>query len=237
MDLNKMVMQSLSKMEAEGKIEEIVDKHVTSTVESIVSDTFGNWSDFSKNLKKQVSEKLQVNFDGLDLTTYNTLIMKAVEEKLGDSIATEGVARINESIEDLLKVAKPEYKLSELVKEMADEVDDMDMSDDAFHEMTMEIDKSYSLAIISLDPEPGVDKYECKYRFWFDERTGKISNVEIKDSAYRKARKINEFDARAILYGFHGLEGTLFKMYAAGSKLILDEDDVDQYVSNPSYHD
>ncbi|ENL2461271.1 hypothetical protein AB4W33_003121, partial [Listeria monocytogenes] len=51
MDFNKMVNDSLAKMEKSGEVQKLIDKHVASTVDSVVKDLFGSWSDFSKNLK------------------------------------------------------------------------------------------------------------------------------------------------------------------------------------------
>ncbi|MGX9721820.1 hypothetical protein [Bacillus pumilus] len=235
MDLNKMVMNSLTKMESAGEVQEIVDKHVAKTIVSIVDDFFGSWSEFSKNLKKQVGEELQVNLKELDLASYNTFIMKVVKEKLDDSIASEGVKRINETIDALLDSAKSEYRLSELVKELAEEVDTDELGYDDYHEMTMIIDDTFSLSkIIYLDSENDKEKYDCKYTFWVNKETGKISNIQIKEDRHR-SREVNEFDARAIMRGFRGLEEILFKMYARGSKLIVDEDNVELEIANPEY--
>ncbi|MGA4713098.1 hypothetical protein [Bacillus safensis] len=235
MDLNKMVMKSLTKMETEGKVQEIVDNHVANTIGSIVGDYFGNWSEFSKNLKKQVEDELQVNLKELDLASYNTFIMKAVKERLDDSIASEGVKRINETIDALLDSAKSEYSLSELVKEMAKEVDTDDFGYDEYHEMTMIIDDTFSLSkIIYLDSENDKEKYDCKYKFWVNKETGKISNIQIKENRSH-SRDVNEFDARAIMRGFRGLEEILFKMYARGSKLIVDEENVELEITNTEY--
>ncbi|MFP3418017.1 hypothetical protein R0K30_02395 [Bacillus sp. SIMBA_154] len=235
MDLNKMVMKSLTKMETEGKVQEIVDNHVAKTIGSIVGDLFGNWSEFSKNLKKQVEEELQVNLKELDLASYNTFIMKAVKEKLDDSIASEGVKRINETIDALLDSAKSEYSLSELVKEMAKEVDTDDFGYDDYHEMTMIIDDTFSLSkIIYLDSENDKEKYDCKYTFWVNKETAKISNIQIKENRSH-SRDVNEFDARAIMRGFRGLEEILFKMYARGSKLVVDEENVELEITNAEY--
>lgn len=236
MDLNKMVAASLVKMETEGKVQEIVDKHVSSTLESIVKDAFGNWSNFSKNLKEQVESQLEINLKELNFTTYNATILSAVKEKLNDQIASEGVARINETLDELLSVSKSEYKLSELVKELADEIETDDIGYDEYHEMSMHIDDSFSLAtIIYLDSESGKDKYDCKYGFWVEKDTSKIKNIEIKEGRFSSKRDVREFDARAIMRGFHGLEETLFKMYARGAKLIVDKDQCELAISNPEY--
>lgn len=159
-------MDSLLKMDTDGKEQEIVEKHVSSTIESIVKDVFGSWSDFSKGLKEHVQDQLQINFKELDLASYNTLIMKAINEKLKDAIATEGLARINGQVDELLSDTKDEYKLSELVKELVKEIEDLDeIGYDDYHEMSMHIRTPYGLTYIHLDAESEKDEYEYNIKF------------------------------------------------------------------------
>ena len=229
MDLNTRVIDSLEKMDSSGEIQEIVDKHVASTVESILKSAFGEWSNFSKNLKEQVESKLDINLQELDLATYNEAIISVVKEKLDDQIATAGVNLINESLENLLASAKDEYKLSELVEELRAEFEGFDDPEyEEVHEMTMHIDDSYSTsAIIYLDSAKGIEKYDCKYSFWVNEKTSKIDTIEIANERRHVKRAVRDFDARAIMRGLKGLEETLFKMYAHGSKLKIDADNVE----------
>lgn len=51
MDFNKMVNDSLARMEKDGEVQKLIDKHVASTVDTVVKDLFGMWSDFSKELR------------------------------------------------------------------------------------------------------------------------------------------------------------------------------------------
>ncbi len=236
MDLNKMMNESLIKIESEGKIQEMIDTQIERTIQSAVENFFGSYSTFSKKLKKQLEEHIQINLECLDIPSYNELINQAIKEKLDDQIATEGVARLNETIGSLLSAAKTEYKLSELVEELAEEVDKEEIGYDDMYEMSMHIDDSFSLStIIALDYQPDKSEYECKYRFWVDKKTGKISNISVQEKRSGRRREVHEFDARAIMRGLHGLEETLFKMYAKGSKVIIDEDHVDLEVSNPNF--
>ncbi|EHG9438793.1 hypothetical protein L7F34_003016, partial [Listeria monocytogenes] len=114
MDFNKMVNDSLAKMEKSGEVQKLIDKHVASTVDSVVKDLFGSWSDFSKNLKNTAKEALQINFKDLDLESYNHMILQAIKGKLDDEIKSKGVTQIKGQIETLLTNPKREYKLSEL---------------------------------------------------------------------------------------------------------------------------
>lgn len=235
MDLNKMVMESLAKMETEGKVQSIVEKHVESTVNDVVKDLFGNWSDFSKELKNKAKEALQINFEELNLATYNHLILQAIKDKLDDEITNQGVAQIKSQIEGLLSDAKREYKLSELVKELAKEIKDLDELDyEDYHEMTLHVDDPYGSYWIGLDARNDISEYSCKYRLHVS-KDGLVYSVKINDEEYNRKRSIEEFDVKAVMKGLTGLEETLFKIYASGAKLVIDEDKCELEVTNPEY--
>lgn len=235
MDLNKMVMESLAKMQSEGKVQAIVEKHVESTVNDVVKDLFGNWSDFSKDLKNTAKEALQINFKDLNLASYNHLILQAIKDKLDDEITNQGVAQIKNQIEGLLTDSKREYRLSELVKELAEEIEDLDeLGYEDYHEMTLHIDDSYSSHWIGLDSRSDIREYDCKYRFMVNSQ-GELCSVKINDKESYSRKNINEFDVKAVLNGLHGLEETLFKIYTSGAKLIIDEDKCELEISNPEY--
>lgn len=235
MNLNEMVMKSLVKMESEGKVQEIIDKRIEGTVNEIVNDLFGNWSDFSKTLKTTAKEALKVNFDDLNLSSYNHMILTAIKDKLDDEIANQGVLQIKNQIEGLLSTSKQEYKLSELVKELAEEFEGKDeLGYGDYHEMTLHIDNPYGSWWIGLDARSNISEYECKYRLHVDEK-GKVYSVKINEKDFGRTRSINEFDVKAVMKGLHGLEETLFKIYTSGAKLIVDEDNCELEVTNPDY--
>lgn len=235
MDFNKMVMESLVKMESEGKVQEIVEKHIESTINDLVKDLFGNWSDFSKELKNSAQEALQINFKDLKLSSYNHLILQSIKDKLDDEITNKGVAQIKNQIEVLLTDSKREYKLSELVTELAEEIDDLDeLGYEDYHEMTLHIDDSYSSHWIGLDSRSDISEYDCKYRIMVNSQ-GELCSVKINDVERYSRKNINEFDVKAVLNGLHGLEETLFKIYTSGAKLIIDEDKCELEITNPEY--
>ncbi|WP_078597129.1 hypothetical protein [Evansella clarkii] len=235
MDLNRMVIESLEKMESEGKVQEIVEKHVESTVNDVAKDLFGNWSDFSKDLKNTARDALQINFKDLNLSSYNHLILQAIKDKLDDEITNQGVAQIKNQIEGLLTDSKREYKLSELVKELIEEIEDLnELGYDEYHEMTLHIDDSYSSHWIGLDSRNDISEYQCKYRLLVNSQ-GELCSVMINNEERYSRKNINEFDVKAVLNGLHGLEETLFKIYTSGAKLIIDEDKCELEITNPEY--
>ena len=219
-----MVMNSLENMESGGKVQEIVDKHVANTIESIIDDTFGRWSDFSKNLKKQVEEKLQISFENLDLATYNQVVLNVIQGELERLVHEEGAKRIQKSIQEVLGTSKEEYKLSELIKEIVEqdcELDELDYDD--YKEITVIIENKYGSKYIYIDTEEDVKWYQCKYEIVLDKDLT-VNRAEIADKS---------FDNKVIMGGLYGADATIFKMWTRKSKLIIDS--YDTSFTNPEY--
>lgn len=237
MDLNEMVMSSLNKMQSEGKVRQIVEKHVEDTVESIVKDIFGSWSDFSKSLKKEAQESLAVNFKELNLPSYNHMIMEAIKDKLNNSIQEAGVNSIASEIDGLLSYSKREYKLSELVKELSNEIEDADeLEYEEYREMTLHIDdeRPSSIIFIRMDAKEDVSEYDCKYRLTLN-KEGVLISVDVEDKESWKEKSYSDFDAKTVMSGLRGLEETLFKIYTSGAKIVIDEAACETTVGNPEY--
>ncbi|EKZ4472103.1 TPA: hypothetical protein REG54_002975 [Listeria monocytogenes] len=231
MDFNKMVNDSLAKMEKDGEVQKLIDKHVVSTVESVVNDLFGPWSDFSKELKNTAKEALQINFKDLDLESYNHMILQAIKGKLDDEIKSKGVTQIKGQIETLLNNPKREYKLSELIDELAQEIEGLEnLEYEECHEMSLHVNKTYSSYFIHMDTEEDMSKYRCKYTLHISER-GELYSIIIND----QEDMVNNFDIKRVMSGLHGLEETLFKIYTSKAKIIIDESNCKLERTNPEY--
>ncbi|EGA6437417.1 hypothetical protein H5505_002326 [Listeria monocytogenes] len=232
MDFNKMVNDSLAKMEKSGEVQKLIDKHVASTVDSVVKDLFGSWSDFSKNLKNTTKEALQINFKDLDLASYNYMILQAIKGKLDDEIKNKGVTQIKGQIETLLTNPKREYKLSELIDELAQEIEGVEALDyEEYREMSLHVEKTYSSYFIHMDAEEDMNEYGCKYTLHISE-SGELYSVRIND---QDEDMVNNFDAKEVMGGLHGLTETLFKIYTSKAKIIIDESNCKLERTNPEY--
>jgi hypothetical protein len=216
MDLNKMVNDSLVKIEAEGYVEKAVEKRLKETITSIVDDLFRSYSDFGKNLEKEVKATLNINLKKLDLTGYNVMVLNAVQEELDKVVHMQGVEKIKESLAKLLSETQKEYKLSELINEFKEDV----LSDDSDYggrEISFHVDRRYSSIYIAFDKDDDKSEYSCQYRICADSE-GSVSSVNIDGK---------KFDNKVIMGGLYGFDKTLFKIYAAGAKIIIDDGDVD----------
>ncbi len=218
-NLNKIVNDSMKQIESEGFVEKIVKEKLEETIKDIVDDTFRSWGDFGKNLKKHIEENLNINLKELNIDGYNTLVLAAVQEKLDLATKVQGVEKIKEAMDKMLKNVKTEYKLSELIEELKGEDYRDEYEYDEDDQITLIIEESYSFKYIYLDKDANKRKYDCDYRIclYKDE----IESLKIEDK---------EITKNNIMAGFHGLGNTLFKIYASGAKIVLDQgDDPEDY--------
>lgn len=213
-DLNKIVNDSLKKIE-EGKfVEEVVQKRIEKTIAEIVDDTFRGYSDFGKNLKKHIEENLNINLGNLNLDGYNTLVLSAVKEKLDKVITVQGVEKIKESLDEMLKESKSEYTLSEIIEKAKQETHKEEYEFDYDDHIHLKINKSYSFTHIYISAKEDEPDYDFKYEYQISiDEEGKPYCIKLEDE---------EINTKKILGGLYGLDELLFKIYASGAKIVLD---------------
>lgn len=221
-DLNKIIDESLEKIERDKFVEKTVQDRLEKTIKEIIDDTFRSYGDFGKQLKQYINDNLNVDLNHLSLQGYNTLILKALQEKLDEIITIQGVEKMKTASEQLLTNVKKEYTLTELIEELKKE----DCSDLEEHD----IDDRIALVIdgekndyvqIYLDLDDTKDrKYSYDYQISLDPQ-GKVYSISFEDK---------EIDSKKILGGLFGFEAILYKIYSSGAKIVLDEGiDADDY--------
>lgn len=227
-NLNKIVNESLVKIETEGYVEQLVESTLKRTLKDVVEDTFRQYSDFGKNLEKHIKENININLDRLGIEGYNGLILTAIKEHLDAILTIHGVDKIKEAIDGMLKDVKEEYTLSEIIRSIKSEVDQEDVGYDDI--LTLLIERSSSgYYHIYLDEEEKDYKYSCDYQISIDNE-GKPYSIELKGK---------ELDTKKVLGGLWGTDALLFKIYSSGAKIVLDHgtdpEDYDLHLSNEDY--
>ncbi len=214
MDLTKLVEDNMLRMVETGVIDKMVETSIRDCVSNVITDAFGSYSPLSKQLKEVVKEKLQVNFERLNLEGYNQTILNLVQSELDRAVTEIGVASMKKSLDTMLQGAAPDCTLSELVEEMKVHERGNVESD----KVSLYVEPGNILTFIYLDPEEDVDSYDCRYHIAVA-KDGRLSSVSLKGRS---------FDNNLILGGLYGVEATLFRMYTMRGKLEVDSE-VDIY--------
>lgn len=211
-ELEEAIVNSFRKMRENGTIEKIIEAKLEKTVSEIFDEVLRSYSDFGKKLKETVETTLKVDFSQLGFDGYNDIVLKIIQRKMDSAIGLVVRAKLEEGLDDLFKTPPTEIKLSELVNQMkGDEFDERE-------ECTCIVkhrDRGYGR--VYLDECPNKNYDECKYEIAFDDK-GTVYQISI--DGYKQKEKL-------FVGPFFGFERTLFQLYAAKTKLIVDEDAVE----------
>ena len=215
-ELEVAIVAAFTKMAETGAIQTIIEREIERTVGDILHSSLQPYSDFGKSLGKTIKSALNVDLDRLGIAGYNDTILKIVKTKLDSSMELFGKAQIEKDLEELLKVPPKEIKLSQLVEQLKDHYGDHGRECTCIitHDMRMD-----GWGRVYLHKNDRVEKSDCEYEMAFT-ADGEVYSVSID----------GRDPSKKIFCGpFYGFERDLFQMYAAKTRLIIDEDDVDIY--------
>lgn len=215
-ELETAITAAFTKMAETGAIQKIIEQKIEKTVEDILGDLLRSYSDFGKGLKETIQNSLNVDLRELGLAGYNDIILKIVKTKLDASMEVFGKEQIEKDLEELLKSPPAEIKLSELVEQLKEGHEDEDHYQCTCIVAWSDTD-GYGRVYLHEDGEKS--KSQCSYELAFA-KNGRIYSFSIE----------GRDPSKKIFCGpFYGFERTLFQMYTAKTRLIIDEDDVDIY--------
>jgi len=220
MELEKIIEQQFGEIVKSGFIENTIGKQLEKTIESIVYDCISKYSDFGKEVEKQVKQALSLGNMKLDLPSYNQLVLTWITDIINNTIISTGKEQIEKNLKKFFKpLEKSEYKISEIISAFIEDVDR--------HEESGEITFQRSESNVSdgyidyyFDKESNTNKYSCTYQLSIN--NDGLWNVKIDEC---EAKKIKT----PLLYGF---DSFLFQLYAAKVKIIDDYEYVETSYGN-----
>lgn len=209
----------INKAVAETMTPEFVKKQVATRVEKLVTeainDALRSYSDIGKQIKEAVQASLKVN--DLNLPSYGLLVTGMIEQQVKDHAGALIDARLAEDIRELLSIAPAEIKLSQIAKEMIERHHDRDGYGEV---ITVIVEHSeYGSTWLYLDEEQHHarrDKYQCRHSLLLN-KDGTISSARLDKRDLKDTQHIGRD---------YGLPDKIRAYYAAGTRIILDEDAV-----------
>jgi len=219
--LQEMINTSLVELFDSGKAKEIVDGYVEKMVKDVVSSATRPYSEFGKTLEAKLAEHLQVDFGKLDFPAYNHLVTQVVQRSLRHTLQDDAAKQLEVDLTEMLAGETPkEVTLSQLVeqlKEWAREEAYVALGAEA---VTVTIEKTkYDSWWLHLDPEANKEKYQCRFRLHMN-MDGTLHSASIGS---------RDLKTGLFLGSLYGFERTIFRMYTAKTRLIIDTEDPDIY--------
>lgn len=214
-ELQDQIVEAFQRNLDAKKFDEILDKKMAAFFSNVVDDALSSWGDFSKALKRKLSDDLLLNIGNIDLANYNAELLNRLNLIIQRDYQGFFLEKISQSVERIFEKPPARIKLSELIKQFIDaEVENH--SDGG--EISFYFERTADLRWVYFDPEPNKKDYECKYRIYSD-KEGEISNVQIRNWGGRISFK-NPEPLSNKLFGFDAL---LFRLYSWGSTIEMDD--------------
>lgn len=230
-DLTNAVNEVLKRIIASDTIEKAIEAQLTKTIQREVESALSSYSEFGKELDAAIKSALKVDFSGLGLTGYNDVIIKIVRAQVDANVNNLLAKQVEEQMTELLAPPPAEIKLSKLVEQFieANKPDGYSCSCDDSDRITLIVEHSdYNdqSGWVYLDKAEGMEKYQCSTRLAYNDQ--RVYSIKIDDKDPSKTMFVGP------LFKF---ERSLFQMYAAGTKLIIDgdADSIDTYYPGRHY--
>lgn len=195
-DITKMITDKLDEMHESGKLANIIETNLESTITNIVSQSlsYGNTRDI---LKKKIQDEIGIALDNVDFTTYTKILHEQVVDVL-DSIqpTQEAKDEIIKAVDNCLAPAPKEVDFEDLVNDLLlaehaandDYHEDMDETPMQFFDHTLYVGRSrYGVKYINvgIDLENKLDlqlesypEYRCPIHFSVSDK-GEILHLTI----------------------------------------------------------
>lgn len=201
---------------------DFIEKEINNKIEKLIVDSIDSamrsYSETGALIKKAVSDALRV--DSLDLPAYGATVCKILKTQIEARVSDLVSGQLAKDMDELLKLAPKEVKLSEIAEEMLE-------YNREFGEggITVIVERDdYGYSTIYLD-ERTSDKYglqgpgrkhDCRYSLSVD-KYGKIYTARIDKKDVRDVERIGRS---------YGIGQKISAYVACGTTMIIDEDDV-----------
>jgi hypothetical protein len=198
---------------------DFIEKEVNSRVEKLIVEcidkSFRSYSDTAKQVEEAVTAALKV--DRLDLPSYGDMVTRMIKSQVEEVVSPIVAGRLAEDVEELLKLAPKEIKLSEIADDMRKKHEGEDKWGPV---ITIIADEStYGSRWLYLDDDQHYDEHEkhrCQHKLLLSD-DGTINGGWIDK---------NELSTSNWFGRHYGLSQRLRAYIACGTKITFDIDDV-----------
>ncbi|MFT4056881.1 MAG: hypothetical protein QM681_20415 [Novosphingobium sp.] len=197
---------------------DFIEKEVNARVEKLIVESVDralrSYSDTGKLIEKAVEDALRV--DKLDLPAYGETVKGILKAQIESRVSDLVSGQLSKDMDELLKLAPKEVKLSEIADYMREEFEGGDHYGRVITVIVQE--KSYGSTWVYLDDQNSIkhsDWHKCRFSLLIRD-DGTIASASVGNDRDELGRKRI---GRAV-----GLEQKLRSYVACGTKIILDED-------------
>ncbi|WP_064967997.1 hypothetical protein [Tenacibaculum ovolyticum] len=227
MDIVKLISNKVQEIADNGKLEEIVTKHTTKCIDSIIDDVFSWNGEGKKAVEEAVKSKLELPLEQINVSRYNLAISKVIEDNLNNTAIEVAKSNITSAINKVTGVLdRKEFTLSEIVARYIESLDksyDGDM-EDQHGELSFHISKERSFTRIYFDKDENKEYWECD------------NVIGLHDDKIYTVKSDGDDFSPFTIAPLNGFDAYLFQLYANNVTVIIDEAKIETEFYREDYH-
>lgn len=213
--MKDLILNKLEELSTNGKLDESVTKQVSGFINDIIKDTLSSWSDVNKEFKRKLNEEILAQSSKINFTSHAILISELIANELNKTVLEIAIDPIKKIISDVTEsLEKREWKLSEIIAKF---IESEVIPDDTYGhgEILYKLEySSYDYKYVIFDED--AKTRSPKYRIMLN-KDNKVCTPSVDSERLNAITGLN-------LYRF---DMFIFKLYASGCTIILDEDEVE----------
>jgi hypothetical protein len=116
MELEKVIQEKVNGLVTTGAVDKIIEAHIAKCIDKLLDDMLSTYSDFGKQVKEAIGQKLQLNLTNLNIDCYSAMVLRTIEDTLRGSVTDKLATKVKNNVSEVLKlIEKKHWKLSEIV--------------------------------------------------------------------------------------------------------------------------
>ncbi len=115
-ELNDIVTAKMESMITSGKLEEMLEKQLESTMQDLVKDSLRSYGDFGKEIGDKIKESMATAARNVSIPEYNMFLGQVVERAYKQHLDAEAASHMNDIIGDIFKPVPAESTFSALTE-------------------------------------------------------------------------------------------------------------------------
>lgn len=102
-DIENIVNESIKSMVESGSLEKIIHDKTKNAVESVITEQFGRYGTFTKEIEKSIKEGFKFNLKTIPFEIYSEQMLVAVKQQIGEYFRDVAGEKLKKSVEDIFE--------------------------------------------------------------------------------------------------------------------------------------
>lgn len=223
LNLEQIAIDAVKNVMNSDALKEAIEKKITETITSEITDTFRSYSPFAKAFEAAIKEQMKIDLDNIGFMEYNHFVATTIKKKFMDQLGKPTEEQIGNMVNEVLQLQAETVTLESILDDWRNSKTEYDPNQpERFAFFVSRGKDSWNNGKITFHfDEDSVLGYSserkasnCDYSLTISMDTKKVIGFDLGCGGSKDDAKIKRWR--------HALESNFFRMYASGTVIDLE---------------